>query len=39
MARKIRATVYILPEDLIEEKPKMALPVLVCVMGKGINKV
>ena len=36
MARKIGATTYALPDDLVEVKPKMALTVFACLMATAL---
>lgn len=39
MARKIGAKVYALPEDIVEENPKMVMTIFACLMGRGMKRV
>ena len=36
VARKIGATIYALPDDLVEVKPKMVLTVFACLMATAL---
>lgn len=36
VARKIGATTYALPDDLVEVKPKMVLTVFACLMATSL---
>ncbi|EDV21961.1 Fimbrin [Trichoplax sp. H2] len=38
MARKIGASVYALPEDLVEVKPKMVMTVFACLMAAALDE-
>ncbi|KAM9216803.1 LOW QUALITY PROTEIN: plastin-3-like [Dugong dugon] len=38
-ARRIGASVYALPEDLVEVKPKMVMTVFACLKGRGMKRV
>ena len=38
MARKIGASVYALPEDLVEVKPKMVMTVFACLMAAAFDE-